>query len=311
MEKNIDVVLVTFNRLEKLKHCLECYDKQTVSFRNLIVVNNCSTDGTKEFLADYKCQEHKFNVHIIHLNSNIGGSGGFHCGQEYALALSPDWILLADDDAYAERDLIKRFNEFIDNIDVSKVSAICTAVKRVDSSLDLFHRQVKDSLLTLRIGRNVPESFYNKPYFEIDFLSYVGAFLNAKVLEKAGLGCGDFFIYFDDSEHSIRLKKYGKIICVPKLIYTHDSGQLTDARDKTLVATWRDYYAWRNVIYMCKKHMPLKAFCITLLELIRFLVSKTLSREAKKVHWRGIVDGWNGKLGLHNLYKPGWQAKRV
>lgn len=310
MKKNIDVVLVTFNRLEKLKHCLECYDNQTVPFRNLVIVNNCSTDGTKEFLTDYKGHEHKFNLHLIHLDCNLGGSGGFHCGQEYALSLSPDWILLADDDAYADSNLIEYFMETINVVDVSDVSAICTAVKRIDGSLDLFHRKVKDRLLSLNVGRNVPESFYEKSFFEIEYLTYVGSFLKVDVLKKAGLGRGDFFIYFDDTEHSIRLSKHGRIICVPQMFYIHESGQTTDALDTKLIATWRDYYEWRNVIFMCKMHMPIKAICITMLELIRFLVSKTLSRETKKLQWRGIVDGWRGKTGLHKLYKPGWQVIR-
>lgn len=310
MGNKIDVVLVTFNRLEKLKHCLDCYDNQTIPFRNLVIVNNCSNDGTKEYLTSYKNLDHKFNVHLIHLDNNIGGSGGFHRGQEYALALSPDWILLADDDAYADSNLIKNFVESINDIDVSQVSAICTTVKRIDDSIDLSHRKVKDSLLTLNVGCNIPESFYDKPWFEIDYLTYVGSFIKATVLKKAGLGRGDFFIYFDDSEHSIRLRKYGSIICIPRMLYIHESGQLTDVKDKTLIVTWRDYYEWRNVIYMCKIHMPLKAISITILELIRFLVSKTLSREAKIVQLRGIVDGWCGKMGIHKCYKPGWQVKR-
>ena len=94
------------------------------------------------------------------------------------------------------------------------------------------------------------------------------------------------------------------------MFYIHESGQTTDALDTKLIATWRDYYEWRNVIFMCKMHMPIKAICITMLELIRFLVSKTLSRETKKLQWRGIVDGWRGKTGLHKLYKPGWQVIR-
>ena len=37
---NIDVIVVTYNRLAKLKKALTCYDSQTTPCRNLIVVNN-------------------------------------------------------------------------------------------------------------------------------------------------------------------------------------------------------------------------------------------------------------------------------
>ena len=48
----LGVVLVTFNRLDKLKISLDCYEKQTIKPDYVIVVNNNSSDGTTEFLQD-------------------------------------------------------------------------------------------------------------------------------------------------------------------------------------------------------------------------------------------------------------------
>ena len=39
MENNIAVVLVTFNRLDKLKIALNCYEKQTLVPKKMIVVD--------------------------------------------------------------------------------------------------------------------------------------------------------------------------------------------------------------------------------------------------------------------------------
>lgn len=50
---SIGVVLVTFNRLEELKKAIPCYENQTVKPKYIIVVNNCSTDGTDKFLAGW------------------------------------------------------------------------------------------------------------------------------------------------------------------------------------------------------------------------------------------------------------------
>lgn len=72
----VSVVTVTFNRLEKLKHTLACFDNQTANFDNLIVVNNCSTDGTKEFLEQWRLQKSISMKHIVSLDRNTGGSGG-------------------------------------------------------------------------------------------------------------------------------------------------------------------------------------------------------------------------------------------
>ena len=44
------VVIVTYNRLELLKECLLCIDKQVKKFDSVLIVDNYSTDGTREYL---------------------------------------------------------------------------------------------------------------------------------------------------------------------------------------------------------------------------------------------------------------------
>ena len=54
MVSDIGAVIVTFNRLEKLKKALESYEKQTLLPKYIIVVDNASNDGTVEILKDYR-----------------------------------------------------------------------------------------------------------------------------------------------------------------------------------------------------------------------------------------------------------------
>ena len=73
----IGAVIVTFNRLEKLKKALQAYSEQTVQAKYIIVVNNASSDGTTEFLLEWKSDDEGFEKVILNLPQNIGGSGGF------------------------------------------------------------------------------------------------------------------------------------------------------------------------------------------------------------------------------------------
>lgn len=57
--KNICVLIVTYNRLNKLKKSLEAYDKQIVLPKRIVVVDNCSNDGTKEYLVEWEQQKRK------------------------------------------------------------------------------------------------------------------------------------------------------------------------------------------------------------------------------------------------------------
>ena len=76
----LGVVLVTYNRLNELKKALECYEKQSYLPKHVIIVNNASNDGTKEYLEKWVNKKSKIEKEIINLKKNTGGSGGFHEG---------------------------------------------------------------------------------------------------------------------------------------------------------------------------------------------------------------------------------------
>ena len=61
----IGVVLVTFNRLNKLKIALESYNTQTYKPSYILVVNNNSTDGTTEYLEEWKQTNQGYNKIVI------------------------------------------------------------------------------------------------------------------------------------------------------------------------------------------------------------------------------------------------------
>lgn len=46
----IDCVVVTYNRLSLLKENLQALKQQTFIIHKIFVIDNCSTDGTREFL---------------------------------------------------------------------------------------------------------------------------------------------------------------------------------------------------------------------------------------------------------------------
>ena len=102
----ITAIIVTFNRLDKLKLTIEKSLQE--DFYNIIIVNNFSNDGTKEFLDTL--DNTKFIVK--HLNNNIGGAGGFNMGFDIALKeTQSDWVVCFDDDAYPQLGAIHHFSQ--------------------------------------------------------------------------------------------------------------------------------------------------------------------------------------------------------
>ena len=88
--------------MDNLKIALQHYESQTNKNFTLVIVDNNSSDGTKEFLEGWKQTESEFQKEVIFLTSNTGGAGGFYAGERYALQLNPDWVYVSDDDAYPD-----------------------------------------------------------------------------------------------------------------------------------------------------------------------------------------------------------------
>lgn len=304
------VVLVTYNRLDKLKIALECYEKQSYLPKQMIVVNNASSDGTKEYLDEWLKQKSGFKKEVLHLNKNTGGSGGFHEGLKKSLKLDLDFVWVSDDDAFPESNCFEIANDYLKNHKNEDISAICgTVLNR--GKIDVMHRRRLRKGLLFLFQTFVSKKEYEKEAFQLNLFTYVGTFINVKKMKKVGVTIKDYFIYCDDTEHSYRLSTVGKIYCIPSIKIIHD-GPLNNGRDGV---TWKLYYGIRNSIDFVKRSFS-KKYYITYKFYFRlkYYLMTTLLWKHKMVGYRlinqAIKDGKMGKLGLDDYYRPGFKIDK-
>lgn len=78
------------------------------AFCDIIVLDNASTDGTKDFFYHIDLIGARQNhIYYLRLEENTGGAGGFHHGLRYAMTQTWKWFWLMDDDAKPEPDALK------------------------------------------------------------------------------------------------------------------------------------------------------------------------------------------------------------
>lgn len=305
----IGVVLVTFNRLDKLKIALQKYETQTVLPKYIVIVNNNSSDGTKEFLDDWKKNNNVIDKYVLNLKENIGGSGGFHTGLEKAIKLDTDWIWVSDDDAFPYEDAIENAVKFLQEHSEEDISAICGKIMNL-KSIDIKHRRRIEKGLFKLVQEPVKEEEYKKEKFYLDTFSYVGTIMKKDKLKEVGLTKKDYFIFYDDTEHSYRLSLVGKIVCVPSIVIQHD-----ETRTKNAICEWKDYYAVRNKLNFYKISFDKKYYMYEYYYNILFknyakkILKKVLRKNAifNEVAIVAAKDSKKEKLGLHSIYKPGWK----
>ena len=299
-------VIVTFNRKELLKQAIESLLNQTLLPQKVIVIDNNSTDGTQEMIT--KLYSNNSLVKYCHLSQNNGGSAGFYAGLKKALKEEDaDWISLSDDDAiYAEDYFEKLSQAHFDHPDVKVLSG---TVLNGNHQIETLHRRrIKN--WNILSDYEVPVEEYQTNFF-YDLFTFVGVVISKEIIKQVGLPQKDFFIWFDDSEYSLRVHKLTKVLNVSDAKVYHKVKAKSE--NNQWYPNWREYYGMRNRIQVIKKYghpyLLTRAYFIALLA--RKLIGNTVKSERKgyrrfmyRLFWDGFRDGIKNNLGKNNNYLP-------
>lgn len=298
----IGVVLVTRNRFDCLKTALKKYDEQVKQPEYIIVVDNCSTDGVSgKYIDEWAEIKGDYEKIVIHSNENSGGSGGFYLAEEEAIKHDADWIWHADDDAYPDSYALQAIEDAYNHIN-KQVAAYCSAVKNInnpDEDISYWRTLHKGILFT----KWKPKRNYGK-YFDVDKFMYLGCVIRKDVLEKVGLTNKDFFIHEDDIEHSLRVRKAGRIIAVTNAHLLHPAWN--DVLDPEQI-NWKYYYSIRNKILSIGINLGKRYWLGEIIKanIKRFLhMIKRYPRSVLKIEKDAISDGRKNILGKNELYLP-------
>lgn len=191
MKEKICAVVVTYNRLKLLHECIESLRNQTRKLDEIIVVNNNSTDGTKEWL------DNQNDLTTLH-QGNIGGAGGFHNGIKTAYNNGYDWVWLMDDDCLADKDALENLftSKYKSDVVLNSVVLSKQNLNQLNFGLDDYKNKKLYKTYDEIVGENI---IYSANFFN-------GTFIHKNIVKKIGLPNRLFFIYGDEYEYYLRIK---------------------------------------------------------------------------------------------------------
>lgn len=235
------VVIVTYNRLQLFQECLKCVEQQSKRFDEIIIVNNASTDGTKEYLT--KCGKMD-KLKIITTKENLGGAGGFRAGLQIVRD-DIDYVLIIDDDAMLSLNFLEKIESGLEE----GTKAYSGTVK-VDGVIDTSHRRILKNRAFM-IKQDVKmQDYIKQKYIYYDLSTFCGLVVSTEVLKKVGLPIAEYFIWYDDTEFSLRVRQYTKIKNINEAIINHKTVLSSTGGD----LSWKSYYGYRNAIDMGRRH---------------------------------------------------------
>ena len=262
---SIAAIVVTYNRKDLLEKNLRSCLNQDMPFTKIFVIDNGSTDSTKEMVLDL-FGEHLKNGQIEYFNAgkNLGGAGGFKIGLQYASSNgSFDFFYLMDDDGRPSNSstlstLIKyTAPEFYNNKLIFSNSLVMVDERHL--SFRLFNEDM--SLIS-----DIHEM--NKAIYFNTANPFNGTLVSRYLVEKIGYPLQEYFIGGDEVEYQERAKRAGAtILTVRDSLYTHPSPYPVGKSDRKSLTViwkpWKEYYCMRNMCNTIKinnKRYKFKAF---------------------------------------------------
>jgi len=105
MEKNLLVIIVTYNGIKWIDKCLSSIASSSVK-ASVFIVDNGSTDGTQKYIADNYPE-----VIFMQSAENLGFGRANNIGLQYAADENYEYVYLLNQDAWVEEDTFKTLIE--------------------------------------------------------------------------------------------------------------------------------------------------------------------------------------------------------
>jgi len=211
-DPEVSIIIVTYNSRNYLQSCIESIYKQRFFSYEILIVDNCSTDGTVEYI-----QNTFPSVKVIRSEQNKGYGAGNNLGVDHArgknvVILNPDTIV--EDNWLSE--LIKPLKAEDRLITIPKV------LLYDGSKINTCGVDIHFTGLAFLIGFGKEPNEYND-IMEVNGIAGSCFAIKKKHYQELGGFDERIFMYHDDIDFSINAQLSGfKILFIPTAVIRHD-----------------------------------------------------------------------------------------
>ncbi len=208
LRKNLKISSVTlnWNGVDTLYPCMESLKNQDMTLYEVIVVDNCSEDGSVEMI------EKNFpDVVIVRNEANFGAPRGRNRGLKRALEKPVDYIFTLDNDLYADRSCVRELVTQAENN--SKIGIIGAFIYDAESPDHLISAGGM-VYYTQNVSGQLKKYSSGQTLVDVDYCGTGHMLTKREVFHQIGLLDETFIGYgFEDTDFGFRARRAGFRIC--------------------------------------------------------------------------------------------------
>lgn len=253
MTNKIYIIVLNYNNPNDTIECLTSIFQLDYKDYKILLVDNSSTDNSDELLTKYIEKVANSKIEYIKSNMNGGYAAGNNIGIKYALQQGDlDYVWILNNDTLVESNSLRKMLEIMTN---DEKIGICGS--KLVYSWDRSRLQGYGGCYNkwLAASKHIID---HKKIEKIDYPIGASLLVSRQFLEKVGLMCEDYFLYFEEMDWVIRGRRQGfKIACASEAVVYHKEGASISGSDgKKKVSKLGDFYSIRNRIVFTKKFYP-------------------------------------------------------
>lgn len=277
MFPKVTVIVLCFNGVNLTVGCLESLYKQDYPNMEVVIVDNCSTDGTIPTVTA------KFpQVKIVQNNENLGYAMGNNKGMEYALDAKAEAVFLVNNDTRLNENclsiLIKALvaNPKIGVIGPKVYTWDCN--KSISSAGGIVDWRMANAM-NVGMGEEDIGQFSER---DVDFVNGCGLLVTRDAILRVGGLDAKFFMYWEETDWCLRIKEAGfEVYFEPAAEMEHKAPIYSTSLSPTTL-----YYITRNRFLFFYRHTPKSIKLIAL-------------AQALKGALRGVLENWKANKKAH------------
>ncbi len=287
--ERVCAIVVTFNRADLLRRCLESLAGQRRPLDELLVVDNASTDGTAEMVAT------EFpDVALLALEANEGGAGGFRRGLAWAHARGHHWLWVMDDDTFVVPDTLEALLAGAERAPGDEPPLLLASqVRWKDERLHPMNMPTARWRWRGRLAEGAARGV-----LLLRNATFVSVLLRREAIDRFGLPLAHYFIWTDDVEFTSRVLRSEPGYLVPESRVYHWTREPHTA---VTASGDRFYYHVRNSLLLLRgssletvERLDFGRYYLRTLR--EYLATRKPRRAAAALVARGLWDGLRGAV---------------